>query len=137
MEVQLPQIVPVITLAFSFNLISFLIYTFIDYRLIQLPVLDDFEEAASTPAVSSQQTQHSTTGRRRQQTFSLLSVFSFVLLSMGAGGLASIVFIAIGTIAFSIAGAGGDDDTLMSTAVRFPAQRGENTSEFLSSRPNH
>nr|KAJ0208021.1 hypothetical protein LSAT_V11C500276100 [Lactuca sativa] len=46
-------------------------------------------------------------------------------------------FIAIGTIAFSIAGAGGDDDTLMSTAVRFPAQRGENTSEFLSSRPNH
>ncbi|CAH1432202.1 unnamed protein product [Lactuca virosa] len=53
---------------------------------------------------------------------------------MGAGGLASIVFgliadafggasfNAIGTIAFSIVGAGGDDDTLMSTAVRFPAQ---------------
>ncbi|CAH1425562.1 unnamed protein product [Lactuca virosa] len=53
---------------------------------------------------------------------------------MGAGGLASIVFgliadafcgasfNAIGTIVFSIAGAGGDDDTLMSTAVRFPAQ---------------
>ncbi|CAH1416727.1 unnamed protein product [Lactuca virosa] len=53
---------------------------------------------------------------------------------MGAGGLASIVFglivdafgdasfNAIGTITFSIAGACGDDDTLMSTAVRFPAQ---------------
>ncbi|CAI9287703.1 unnamed protein product [Lactuca saligna] len=52
---------------------------------------------------------------------------------MGVGGLASIVFglivdafggasfNAIGTIAFSIAGAGGDDDTL-TTAVRFPAQ---------------
>nr|KAJ0216026.1 hypothetical protein LSAT_V11C300101400 [Lactuca sativa] len=70
----------------------------------------------------------------RQQTFSLLSVFSSVLLSMGVGGLASIVFglivdafggasfNAINTIAFSIAGAGGDDDTLMSTAARFPAQ---------------
>ncbi|KAL7596200.1 hypothetical protein Lser_V15G31099 [Lactuca serriola] len=53
---------------------------------------------------------------------------------MGAGGLASIVFgliadafsgasfNAIGTITFSIAGTGGDDDTLMSTAVCFPAQ---------------
>nr|KAJ0201608.1 hypothetical protein LSAT_V11C600339000 [Lactuca sativa] len=53
---------------------------------------------------------------------------------MGAGGLASIMFgliadafggasfNAIGIIAFSIAGTGGDDDTLMSTAVCFPAQ---------------
>ncbi|CAI9271723.1 unnamed protein product [Lactuca saligna] len=71
---------------------------------------------------------------------------SIITNSMGAGGLASLAittslifvisvvfgliadafggasFNAIGTIAFSIAGAGGDDDTLMSTAVRFPAQ---------------
>ncbi|MFS7936481.1 hypothetical protein Hanom_Chr05g00416071 [Helianthus anomalus] len=29
---------------------------------------------------------------------------------------------ATGTVAFYIAGTGGDDDTIMSTAVRFPAQ---------------
>nr|KAJ0205264.1 hypothetical protein LSAT_V11C500276070 [Lactuca sativa] len=86
------------------------------------------EEAASTPAVSRRSTAQQGAGGSKP------SVFSFVLLSMGAGGLASIVFgliadafggtsfIAISTIAFSIAGAGGDDDTVMFTAVRFPAQ---------------
>lgn len=71
---------------------------------------------------------------------------SIIANSMGAGGLASLAittclifvmsvmfgliadafggasFNATGTVAFYIAGAGGDDDTLMSTAVRFPAQ---------------
>lgn len=71
---------------------------------------------------------------------------SIIATSMGAGGLASLAittclifvmsvvfgfigdafggasFNATGTVAFYIAGAGGDDDTLMSTAVRFPAQ---------------
>lgn len=54
-------------------------------------------------------------------TTSLIFLISFFfgLIADAFGGAS---FNAIGTIAFIIAGVGGDDDTLMSTAVRFPAQ---------------
>nr|GEZ63058.1 aquaporin SIP1-2-like [Tanacetum cinerariifolium] len=45
--------------------------------------------------------------------------FVFGIIADAFGGAS---FNATGTIAFSIAGAGGEDDTFMSTAVRFPAQ---------------
>lgn len=54
-------------------------------------------------------------------TTSLIFLMSFLF-----GWIADIFggasFNATGTVAFYIAGVGGDDDTLMSTAVRFPAQ---------------
>lgn len=49
--------------------------------------------------------------------FLISVIFGFVADAFGGAS-----FNATGTIAFYIAGAGGDDDTLMSTAVRFPAQ---------------
>ncbi|KAL8246459.1 hypothetical protein R6Q59_007675 [Mikania micrantha] len=54
-------------------------------------------------------------------TTTLIFVISvlFGLIADATGGAS---FNATGTIAFYIAGAGADDDTLMSTAIRFPAQ---------------
>lgn len=54
-------------------------------------------------------------------TTSLIFVISFLfgIISDAFGGAS---FNATGTVAFIIAGAGTGDDTLMSIAVRFPAQ---------------
>lgn len=54
-------------------------------------------------------------------TTCLIFVISFVfgIIADAFGGAS---FNATGTIAFCIAGAGGEGDTFMSTAVRFPAQ---------------
>ncbi|XP_076934556.1 aquaporin SIP1-2-like [Bidens hawaiensis] len=49
--------------------------------------------------------------------FLISLIFGFIADAFGGAS-----FNAAGTIAFYIAGAGGSDDTLMSTAVRFPAQ---------------
>ncbi|XP_076946394.1 aquaporin SIP1-1-like [Bidens hawaiensis] len=49
--------------------------------------------------------------------FLISLIFGFIADAFGGAS-----FNAAGTIAFYIAGAGGADDTLMSTAVRFPAQ---------------
>lgn len=54
-------------------------------------------------------------------TTSLIFVMS-VLFGWIADVFGGASFNATGTVAFYIAGVGGDDDTLMSTAVRFPAQ---------------
>ncbi|KAK1410949.1 hypothetical protein QVD17_37492 [Tagetes erecta] len=54
-------------------------------------------------------------------TTSLIFIIS-VLFGLIADAFGGASFNATGTIAFYIAGAGGDHDTLMSTAVRFPAQ---------------
>ncbi|KAF5768693.1 putative major intrinsic protein [Helianthus annuus] len=54
-------------------------------------------------------------------TTALIFVVS-VLFGFIADAVGGASFNATGTVAFYIAGAAGDDDTLMSTAVRFPAQ---------------
>ncbi|KAK9062408.1 hypothetical protein SSX86_019594 [Deinandra increscens subsp. villosa] len=54
-------------------------------------------------------------------TTSLIFLIS-VLFGSIADAFGGASFNATGTIAFYIAGAGGDDDTIMSTAIRFPAQ---------------